>query len=142
MTESRHEIDISSLSHHPLGRILHYYDTTPKETLEGRRFNMYAGYYYYLITRGDNPRFLRAQTWKDLEVKRFFEWENVPALPVWLMRVLRHNLELQPLALGYLRQTPPPIAIWEEPDRALRNNERRWLRVVNTTLRYLYHQSD
>lgn len=125
-------IDIGSQSRHPLAAHLSYYDATPKQLPEGKGCRMYAGYYYYLITVGDNTRFLRAATLDDLDVKRRYDWTNVPGLPRLLERALLYNLRASPLAIPYIVHNNVKV-VWKE-NRPLRNAEQRWLRVVQATL--------
>lgn len=132
-------IDVGSLATTALGRMLHYYDPTPKQAHEGFDFHMYAGFYFYLITSGENARFLRAKTRQELEAKRRYAWENVPGLETRLEAVLSHNLRLSPLAIPLLVRHNLPV-VWREPDRALRNAEQRWLRVVQRTVARLRHE--
>lgn len=126
-------INIGSLAQTALGRMLNYYDPTPKVTTEGLDFHMYAGLYFFIITEGDNHRFLSAKTVKELEAKRKYRWENVPGIETHLEACLCYNLRQSTLALSLLVRHPLPI-VWEEPDRALRNAEKRWLRVVQRTV--------
>ncbi len=132
-------INIGSLATNALARMLHYYDPSPKQTHEGLTFHMYAGFYFYLITSGDNARFLRAQTHRELDAKRKYTWENVPGLETHLEAVLSYNLRKSPLAIPLLVQHDLPIE-WNEPDRGLRNAERRWCRVVQRTVARLRHE--
>lgn len=127
-------INIGSIAATPLGKLLGYYEDSPKLDPYGNEFNMYVGFYYYLITKGDNKRFLRARTKRELEAKSKYAWESVPGLASHLESVLSLNLHRSPLAIPLLVQNTLPI-VWEEPDRPLRNAEKRWLRVVQQTVR-------
>lgn len=132
-------INIATTAKTPLGRLLGYYDVGPKIDCDGHEFFMYAGLYYYLITQGDNLRFLRATSRQELEAKRKYAWENVPGLASHLEGVLSLNLQRSPMGIPLLMQTRLPI-VWEEPDRDLRNAEKRWLRVVQSTVHRLRNQ--
>ena len=128
-------IDIGPWGKTPLKAMLSYYDPTPKQLPTGKGFTMYAGLYYYLITVGDNTRFLRAETLDDLDVKRKYDWANVPSLERQLARALEYNLHRSPLAIPFLVHQNLPI-VWCER-RQLRNAERRWLRVVQRVVEKL-----
>jgi hypothetical protein len=130
-------INIGRYARTPLGRLLHYYDSTPKRLPDGKHFFMFAGYYYYLITTGESSgRFLRMKTTDELEFKRKVDWTNVPGLETHLETALSYNINRSPLALSLVRKHHLPV-VWVEPDRELRNAEKRWLRVVQNTLRRL-----
>jgi len=126
-------INIGSLAKTALGRHLGYYHASPKSTIDGQSFSLYAGFYYYLITEGDNRRFLTATTRQELGAKRKYRWENVPGIETHLESVLSYNLRQSPMAIPLIIRHPLPL-VWEEPDRALTNAEKRWLRVVQRTV--------
>lgn len=126
-------INIHTRCTDPIAKALSYYSVGPKQTPDGLKFHMYAGFYYYIITTGDNRRFLRAKTLEELEVKRQFNWGNVMGLESILAGCLQHNLEQAPLAVEMIRQHRGKI-IWDEPQRELRNAEKRWLRVVQNVV--------
>lgn len=121
-----------------LGKRLGWYDNTLKALDDGSRFHMYAGLHYYLITEGNNRRFLNAVVPEDLKGSKSYAWQNVPGLETHLESALLFNLRSSPLIIELITQYDLPI-IWEEPLRDLRNNELRWLRVVRravTRIRY------
>lgn len=129
-------IEIGPLATTPLGRLLGWYNTTPKYTHDGRLFMMYAGYQYYLITKGENIRFLKAVKPEELRVSGQYSWENVPGLETRLSAVLSYNLNRSPLAIQLLLQHDLPIR-WSTTFSGLRNSEKRWLRVVRSTVKRL-----
>jgi hypothetical protein len=118
----------------PLGRLLGWYNTTPKTLHDGRMFMMYAGYQYYLITKGNNVRFLKAVSQEELSVSGKYNWENVPGLETRLSSVLALNITHNPMILSLLRGYDLPI-IWTPTTGKLRNSEKRWLRVVRNTVK-------
>lgn len=128
------KINIAPGSSDSLASVLSYYDPTPKVNPEtGKTFLMYSGLYYYLITKGDNQRFLRAKGKQDLKAKRDYTWENVPGLEERLAGALAHNLRSNPFVEGLLALDIE--AVWEDPCGEIAMHEERWLRVVNKTLR-------
>lgn len=129
-------INIATHSGNPLGRALAYYHSSPKYTLDGKTFHLYAGYYYYMITAGHNTRFLRAKSKADLAVKSRYNWSNVLGLESHLEAVLLYNIKQSPITMEMLKHNNGPIE-WREPDRELRNAERRWLRVVQNVVKRL-----
>ena len=122
-------IEIGQMATTALGRRLGWYDTTLKQTVEGDHFHMYAGLHFYLITKGNNRRFLTATCTSELKNAKEFAWQNVPGLETHLESNLLHNLRNNELIVQYIRANDLPI-MWHEPHRELRNNEHRWLRVV------------
>lgn len=126
-------INIAPRTDNPLGRVLGYYHSAPKKTIDEQTFHMYAGYYYYVITSGNNQRFLRAKDTSDLAVKSKYSWENVIGLERMLEMTLQHNLRQSPMTVEILKQHPGQI-VWREPNRELRNSEKRWLRVVQNVV--------
>lgn len=129
-------INIGTTAQTPLGMYLGYYNVYPRRLQDGRRFYMWAGLYYYWITSGDNTRFLRAKTLEDLEAKAYYQWENVVGLSTQLESALTYNLRNSTLAVPLIRKLDLPID-WVEPGRELTNAEKRWLRVVQNTVRRL-----
>jgi hypothetical protein len=129
-------INLAAKNDNPLAKVLAYYHSSPKQALDGQTFHMYAGYYYYMITEGNNTRFLRATSHTDLAVKSRYSWGNVIGLERSLEAVLKHNLQQSPMTLEILKQNRSEI-VWTEPDRELRNAEKRWLRVVQNVMQRL-----
>ena len=128
------KINIAPGSTDPFASVLSYYDPTPKVHHEtSQTFLMYSGLYYYLITRGDNQRFLRAKNKQDLKAKRDYTWENIPGLEERLIAVLIHNLKSNPFVEGLLATDIE--AVWNDPVHGIAMHEERWLRVVNKALR-------
>lgn len=133
-------INIGRLARTALGRALGYYHNYPKHTQDGLTFNLYAGLYYYMITAGDNTRFLRAKHPRELEARRYFRWENVIGLESQLEAILSYNLRTSPVAIPLIIDNTLPI-VWREPDhQGLRNNEKRWLRVVTRVVTRLRNE--
>lgn len=129
-------INIGTTAKTALGELMGYYTANPKRLPDGKGFNLYAGYYYYLITAGDNPRFLRARSIQELTPAKRFDWTNVPGLRTHLESALLHNLRLSPIAIPLLVENTLPV-VWEEPDRALKNAEKRWLATVHAVVNRL-----
>ena len=130
-------INIGTTAQTALGRELSYYRASSKTTPEGQRFRLYAGYYFYLITNGDHPRFLRAKRAAELKPARSIDWTNVPGIHTHLESVLGYNLRVSLMAIPMLRKTDPLPIVWEEPDRPLKVAEKRWLRVVQNVVHRL-----
>lgn len=126
-------IEIGQAAATALGRRLGWYDTSMKYTVEGEVFHMYAGLYFYLITKGNNRRFLTATAISELKGAKEYVWQNVPGLETHLESNLLHNLRNNPLIMEYIKANDLPI-MWHEPHRELRNNELRWLRVVRKSI--------
>lgn len=130
-------INIGTTAQTALGRELSYYRRSPKQTPHGQRFRLYAGYYFYLITNGDHPRFLRAKKPHELKPAKAIDWTNVPGIQTHLESVLCHNLRQSLMAIPMLVRLDPLPVVWEEPDRALRVAEKRWLRAVQNVVHRL-----
>lgn len=122
-------IDIGPSASTALGQQLSWTASFPKESVEGTRFNLYAGFYYYLITTGHHKRLLRAERLVELECVSKFQYQNVIGLETHLEATLLHNLRRHPMILQAIRDSRETI-VWNDPLRGLRNRERRWLRVV------------
>lgn len=116
-----------------LGKKLSWFDSSLKRTVEGEYFHMYAGLHYFLITTGNNRRFLSATSPSELRGAKKYQWQNVPGLETHLESALLFNLRMNPLALETIKKNELPI-IWYEPQRSLRNAELRWLRVVRRVI--------
>jgi hypothetical protein len=126
-------IDIGSGATTAIGKQLGWYRDFPKTHPDGYGFRTYAGLHYYLITEGDNRRFLKAATKEELAASKRYHWENVKGLEIKLGYALKHNLKINPVALQWVRDNSLPI-VWLEPFHALKNAEKRWLRVVKQVI--------
>lgn len=117
---------------------LSYYNVSDKVYPEdGKPFTMYAGLYYFFITKGRNTRFLRAKSQEDLEAKKNYDWVNVLGIEEKLAKVLLHNIKRSPYMHQLLGGTHVE-AVWEDPlGKTPRNHEQRWVRIVNRTLHRL-----
>jgi hypothetical protein len=130
-------INIGTTAQTALGKLLCWYDVRPRQTVDDQlTFYMYAGLYFYYITEGDNQRFLRARSRQELEAKKKYRWANVKGLEHHLASELLYNLQQQPFTKHLLLNNTLPID-WIEPDRPLTTAEKRWLRVVQDTVRRL-----
>lgn len=141
MYHVKRKINIAPGSGDAAASLLSYYDVSPKVNVEdSHEFYMYAGLYYYLITVGENFRFLKATTKQDLRAKKYFDFRNVMGLEDRLSRILAYNIRNHPFARQFLTQGEIEV-VWESPfDIKLANHEERWLRVVRKTLKRLYSE--
>lgn len=112
-----------------IGQQLCWTAAFPKKTVEGTTFTMYAGLYYYLITKGNHRRLLNAETESDLKCATRFQYQNVIGLATNLESQLLYNLRRNPLVVKAIRESTEDI-VWINPLRGLSNREQRWLRVV------------
>lgn len=128
-------LDIGPDATHPLGRLLGFYDPTPKLLPDGRAFRMYGGYYYYLIAEGEHSRFLRAKARRELLAKRQYRYQAVPDLTQHLADALTFNLNRGDLAMAMIQQSVDHVD-WVKTG-ALSPAEKRWLGVVQSTLDHL-----
>lgn len=138
-TDGETAINIGQSAHTALGKQLGWYDTHLKRTIDGGEFYMYAGFHYYMITSGNNRRFLSAKTPANLEGAKKYQWQNVPGLETHLESVLLFNLKINPMVLQLIKSNDLPI-VWYEPFRELRNAEQRWLRVVKRVVTRLRNE--
>lgn len=140
-------INIGSTASTALGRLLSWFDPSPKRLHDGSTFYMYAGVYYYLITQGDNKRLLKAKTEQGLKSTRKTTWVNVISLETHLESLLLYNLRRSPLALTLIKQHDVPI-YWFDYDHVAGNShtllprERRWLRVVRRVCQRLRNEDE
>lgn len=138
-------VNIGTAATTALGRALAWLDTTPKQLHDGSHFYMYAGAYYYMITQGDNRRFLKAKTLQALKGPKRTAWVNVIGLESHLESLLLFNLRQSPLALSLIKQHDLPID-WVDYEHiageahVLAPRERRWLRVVRRVCHRLRHE--
>jgi len=127
-------INLAAVDCNPFAELLSYYASSLKQTKGGRQFYMYAGFYRYMIASGNNPRFLRAKSTEELDVKKRCDWKNLIGLETHLESVLHHNLMSSLMTQQFLKNHCGAI-VWEDPTRDLTYAEKRWLRVVQTVVR-------
>lgn len=132
-------INIGQTAHTALGKQLSWYEPNYKRTIDGGGFYMYAGFHYFMITTGNNRRFLSAKSPSELEGAKKYQWQNVPGLETHLESVLLFNLKMNPMALQLIKSNDLPV-VWYEPFRELRNAEQRWLRVVKRVVTRLRNE--
>ena len=138
MYNQKRKVNIAPGSSDAAASLLSYYDVSPKVNPEdSKEFFMYAGLYYYLITKGDNTRFLSAMAKPELKAKKHFAFEMVIGLEERLGSILAYNIKSHPFARQFLTQSDIEV-VWESPfDDRLANHEERWLRVVRKTIKRL-----
>lgn len=131
-------VDIGRGATSSMGRLLGLYYCHPKRLKDGKHFNLYAGFYYWLLTGKVTQRFLRARTVTSLEIKSNYTWVQVPDLHEQLANVLEYNLRESPMALKWLTRTHY-TATWEGE---LSKSEQRWLDIVNQVLTKMFDDGE
>lgn len=131
-----HVLEIGPAAQSALGRQLGWYTPFIKPHPDGFDYQTYAGLHYYLITEGDNKRFLKASTKEELQASKNYRWENVKGLEVKLGYALKYVLKQSPMTVQLIHQLGPDVeVIWTEPFRELKQAEKRWMRVVRNSIR-------
>lgn len=131
-------VDIGRGADCSIGKILGFYHCWPKRLRDGTPFNLYAGFYYWLLTGRPTTRFLRARSPSSLEIKSNYTWVQVADLNEQLADLLEFNLRESPMALTWLTRTRYS-AVWEGE---LTKSEQRWLETVNRVLTKMFEDGE